>query len=67
MKKAEFRNEKGKWVAINILNQTADPQQTAFNHCRQFNVATRVVDNNNGKDEVLHEFRCQKKARTKKV
>lgn len=68
MKRAEFKDEKGKWVPIDLLSPTADPVQTAFNHCKQFSLSTRVVEIDDKKEEkIVNEFRCQRKNRFRKV
>ena len=62
MKKAQFRDPKGKWQAINVLSPTADPVKAAYDHCVRFGLATRVVELDGDKESVLREFRCQKKS-----
>lgn len=66
MKKAQFRDDKGKWQSINILSPTADPTKAAYDHCRQFGLSTRVIEANGAEETVVREFRCQRRPNGRK-
>lgn len=64
MKKAQYRDDSGKWKAIASFSPTADPIKVAYDHCKQFGLSTRVVEMIEGpeaKEEVVREFRCQRR------
>jgi hypothetical protein len=62
---AQYKDGRGKWITIpitGVLNVT--PERMAFEYCHQHGLSTRVLKEENGKEEVLKTFKRQHKTTT---
>lgn len=59
---AQYRDGKGKWVVIPLSGLNIAPEKMAFEYCHQHGLHTRVVKEENGKEEVLKVFKRQHKS-----
>jgi hypothetical protein len=60
---AQYKDGRGKWISIPTTSlTTATPERMAFEYCQQHGLLTRVLKEENGKEEVLKTFKRQHKA-----
>lgn len=60
MKRAQFRDERGRWQDMPMTDYRLTPETIAFQAAKQQGLVTRVVEEKDGKLEVLNLYRAQK-------
>ncbi len=61
---AQYKDGSGKWITIPTAGLgTVTPEKMAFEYCQQHGLLTRVMKEENGKEEVLKTFKRQHKNR----
>lgn len=59
---AQYKDGDGKWITIPAGGiRSVSPEKMAFEYCQQHGLLTRVVKEENGKEEVLKTFKRQHK------
>lgn len=58
---AQYKDGKGKWITIPITSSIS-PEKMAFEYAAQHGLSTRVIKEENGKEEILKTFKRQHKA-----
>lgn len=59
---AQYKDGRGKWITIPMTGLSIAPEKMAFEYCHQHGLNTRVVKEENGKEEILKTFKRQHKA-----
>jgi hypothetical protein len=58
MKKAQFRDDRGKWQDLPITDYRLTPEVIAFEAAKK-GLHTRVIESKDGKETVLRTFKSQ--------